>query len=90
VCQERLCSLGRLDKLRESGNIDRIIASLVKIAKEDWVRKEAVQLEAAWSKQYGVVVLVQRLWHDLGFAEVIGEVEAARWRFRWKRGSWLW
>jgi hypothetical protein len=39
VRQERLCSLGRLDELRESGNIDRMIASLVKIAKQDWIRK---------------------------------------------------
>ncbi len=74
VRQERLCSLGRLDELRESGNIDRMIASLVKVAKEDWVRKEAVELEAIWSKEYGVVVLVRRLWQDLGLAEVIGEL----------------
>lgn len=48
--RERLCSLGRLDELRESGhNIDGMIASLVKVAKQDWVRKEAVQLEAIWS-----------------------------------------
>lgn len=49
--RERLCSLGRLDELRESRahNIDGMIASLVKVAKQDWVRKEAVQLEAIWS-----------------------------------------
>lgn len=47
--RERLCSLGRLDELRESGNIGGMIASLVKVAKQDWVRKEAVQLEAIWS-----------------------------------------
>ncbi|MBT9137288.1 MAG: hypothetical protein DDT34_02376 [Firmicutes bacterium] len=74
VCQERLCSLGRLDELRESGNIDRMIASLVKVARHGWIRKETVQLEATWSKQYGVVVLVRRLWRDLGLAEVIGEL----------------
>jgi hypothetical protein len=32
VCQECLSSLGRLDEFRESGNIDRMIPSLMKIA----------------------------------------------------------
>lgn len=74
VYQERLCSLGRLEELRGSGAIDRMIAGLAKVARDHWVRARALELEAKWSKQYGIVVLVERLWQKLGLASIIAEL----------------
>ena len=51
VYQERLCSLGRLEELRESGAIDRLIAGLSQVAKDQWIRAKALKLEAKWSKE---------------------------------------
>ena len=74
VYQERLCSLGRLEELEGSDAIDRLIAGLAKVAKDEWVRTKALKLEANWSKEYGIVILVQRMWQKLGLEEIIDEL----------------
>jgi len=74
VCQERLCSLGRLDELRGRGAIDRMIVSLSKVARDHWIRTKALELEANWSKEYGIVILVERLWQKLGLGSIIAEL----------------
>ena len=66
VRQERICSLGRVDQLRESGVIDKMIAKLAQVAQQRWVRQEALKLGTPWSKEYGPVLLAQRLWRELG------------------------
>lgn len=42
---ERVCSLGRLDQLRDSAAIDRMIAKLAEVARQRWVRAEALKLQ---------------------------------------------
>jgi len=71
VLQERLCSLGRLEELQGSDVIDRLIAGLARVAKDEWVRARALKLEANWSKEYGIVILVERMWQKLGLEEIV-------------------
>lgn len=66
VRQERVCSLGRVEELRDGGAIDRMIAKLARVAKQRWVRAEALKLDTPWTREYGPVLLVRRLWQDLG------------------------
>ena len=74
ICQERLCSLGRLEELEGSDAIDRLIAGLAKVARDEWVRARALKLEANWSKEYGMVILVERMWQKLGLEEIVDEL----------------
>jgi len=74
VYQERLCSLGRLEELKGSNTIDRLIAGLSKVAKDEWVRAKALKLEANWSKEYGMVILVEKMWQKLGLHQIVDEL----------------
>ncbi len=75
VQQERVCSLGRLEDLQSSGALDRMIAKLAEVAKQRWVRAESLQLGTPWTKEYGLVLLVRRLWQDLGLEKVINGLQ---------------
>ena len=35
------------------------------------MRTKAVKLEANWSKEYGIVILVERMWQKLGLEEIV-------------------
>lgn len=50
--QKVICTLGRLDELRE-GELDRLIDSLAKYTKRRAILDGAQELFAAWSKEYG-------------------------------------
>lgn len=75
VQQERVCSLGRLEELQESGALDRMVAKLAEVAKQRWVRAESLKLGTPWSKEYGLVLLVRRLWQDLGLEKIINGLQ---------------
>jgi len=75
VQQERVCSLGRLEDLQNSGALDRMIAKLAEVAKQRWVRAESLQLGTPWTKEYGLVLLVRRLWQDLSLEKVINGLQ---------------
>ena len=75
VQQERVCSLGRLEELQKSGALDRMIARLAEVAKQRWVRAESLKLGTPWTREYGLVLLVRRLWQDLGLEKVINGLQ---------------
>ncbi len=76
VRQELICSIGRLDILRVSGGLDRLIASLVRHSERCWVEAEAGGL-LFWAKVYGPVLVFRRLWEDLGLARQLGLLQSA-------------
>jgi len=75
VSQERVCSLGRVEELRERGVIDRMIAKLAEVARQRWIRAEALRLGTPWSKEYGPLLLVRRLWREMGLEETLDELQ---------------
>lgn len=76
VRQELICSIGRLDILRESGGLDRLIGSLVRHSERCWVEVEAGGL-LSWAKTYGPVLIFRRLWEDLELARQFGVLQSA-------------
>jgi len=71
VRQEWVCSLGRLEELQQSGALDRMIAKLAEVAKQRWVRAESLKPETPWAREYGLVLLLRRLWQELGLEKTI-------------------
>lgn len=75
VQQERVCSLGRLEDLQKSGALDRMIAKLAEVTKHRWVRAESLELGTPWAKEYGLMLLMRRLWQDVGLEKVINGLQ---------------
>jgi len=73
VRQEIIGTLGRLDALRESGALDRLIASLARHSERQWVEAEALPLVGQWSREYGVALVFWRLWQHLGLHQLFQE-----------------
>jgi hypothetical protein len=75
IRQERVCSLGRVEELQKRGAIDRMIAKLSTAARHRWVRAEALKLGTPWVREYGPVLLMRRLWRNLGLEEIIAGLQ---------------
>jgi hypothetical protein len=52
-----------------------MIAKLSTAAKHRWVRAEALKLGTPWVREYGPVLLMRRLWRNLGLEEIIAGLE---------------
>ena len=72
--EARVCSLGRVEELQQSGAVDRMIAKLAQVAVGQWVRWDAQEVEARWCKDYGPVLLARGLWLSVGLGRIIGEL----------------
>lgn len=78
--QRVLANLGRLDRLQESGGIDRLIQGLARCSEELQVRKpaETMAVEACQSKVWGPALVFGRLWKEQRLPEVFGKLAAGR------------
>ncbi len=73
VKQKVICTLGRLDKLRESGALDGVLTSLAKFSTRNQVinlYKEG-SVKADWAKSWGTVLVIEKLWKTLGLDVVL-------------------
>lgn len=73
VKQIPVANFGRLDKLREVGAIDDIINKLSKYAVRAMVldRKSSKDIGCLWSKEYGAIVVLEKIWDELEIGEII-------------------
>jgi hypothetical protein len=62
-------------ELQEVGVIDWMIAKLSAAARHRWVRAEALKLGTPWTREYGPVLLMRRLWKNLGLKEILAELQ---------------
>lgn len=78
--QRVIASLGRLDKLRESGAIDRLAASLAKFSDTCAVLTaiKGADLSVTKTREIAPALVFGRIWRDLGLDAVIGEVLRGR------------
>ena len=80
VKQKVLCTLGRVDQLAESGKVDALAQSLLRFGSRlkviDLHREGALKVHS--DRSIGPALVFQRLWGELGIAEVIGQVLADR------------
>jgi len=78
--QTVLHSLGRLDKLLESGGLDALITSLTRFSEKLAVLGALGRSEAltATTRRIGPALIFERLWRELGVGDVIRELSADR------------
>lgn len=78
VHQELMCSLGRLDIMKDDGSLDSLIASLARHSERCWV-DEGSEGITPWDKVYGPALVFRRLWEELGLAKELARVQGETW-----------
>ena len=78
--QTTLASLGRLDKLQQSGQLDALLVSLSRFSEKLAVlgAHERGETITARSRRIGPALIFERLWRELGVDEVIRELAISR------------
>lgn len=67
--QRVLANLGRVDDLQNSGQIDRLIESLMNYSTKEWIRREAVKVKQ--TSLWGPVIIFEQIWKELGIDKVL-------------------
>jgi hypothetical protein len=80
VRQRIVGSLGRLDELLASGDLERVIKGLVEQCPQVKLvraqREESLATES--TRVWGPVLVFERLWQELGFPELLGKLSGGR------------
>src|SRR3990172_8125644 len=71
VKQRILLSLGRIDELRASGELDRMADALVRLTEREKIVDLAKELAATSNKVFGPVAVFRHLWKKLGMPKAI-------------------
>lgn len=59
-----LLTLGKSDEVKASGRVDEIIEALISSSQRFALLNAAEDLQADWSKPYGLVLIFKRLWQE--------------------------
>ncbi len=78
VRQKVLASLGRVDELEASGQLARLTESLARLTEELEAVRLASDLEARSARALGGLLVVERLWKELGLDALIRRVARGR------------
>jgi len=73
VKQRILLSLGRVDDLRTSGELDRMADALVRLSEREKIVDLAKELAATSNKVFGPVAVYRHLWKKLGMPKAIAD-----------------
>ncbi len=76
VRQQVLATLGRLDVLQATGQIDALVASFARFAEQTAVLEAHQQskTQAAETIRIGPPLVVERIWRELGLAEILADL----------------
>lgn len=92
VRQRVVATLGRLDQLRESGQLESLLASGARFSEKISVMGAHVkgELEPIWTKKVGPGLVMDRLWEETGIGGCLREHGARRrYRFEVERAVYL-
>ena len=80
VRQSVIGTLGRLDRLQETGELDGLLASCARFAEQSAVLSAQRQgtLSPAKTDRIGPALVFDRLWHQLGLPRIFGQLLADR------------
>lgn len=78
VHQQVLASLGRVDELEASGQLARLTESLARLSEELEAVRLASDLEARSARALGGLLVLERLWADLGLDTLLRRVARGR------------
>lgn len=71
--QRSICSLGRIDKLKEDDIIDKLLLSLQKYSRKMQIINTCDDISADKSKTYGEILIFKKLWKEMGFKDTLNE-----------------
>ena len=92
IRQQVIATLGRLDRLQQSGQIDALVSSCARFAERTAVLEahRRGQTEVAETIKIGPPLLVERLWRELGLGELLeGMLADRRFQFPVERAVFL-
>jgi len=69
--QKLVANLGRLDILKKSGQIERLAKALQKYREKEEVIALAKDIMVRWSKIYGPVVILRKIWARMGLDKIL-------------------
>jgi hypothetical protein len=69
--QRIIANLGNLDRIRDKGQIERLIEGLRRFTKEIYIRPDEIENESG--SEYGRIILGTRLWEEIGIGELLRE-----------------
>jgi transposase len=75
VKQRTLANLGRLDQLKESGNLERLADKLNELVGKEMLVDLTKDIEPGWSKHFGVIQAFKGVWKKLDIFRVLMEEE---------------
>jgi transposase len=78
--QRVLCTLGRLDHLQDSGQLDALLVSGARLAQKVLLltAHQDGQVPVVTTRRIGAPLLFERLWREIGGRDVLGELLADR------------
>jgi hypothetical protein len=78
--QRVLCTLGRLDHLQDSGQLDALLTSGARFAQKVLLltAQQQGQLPVVTTRRLGTPLIFERLWHELGCRDVLRALLADR------------
>ena len=71
VRQRMLANLGRLDELRSSGNLERLVAKLNELVGKRELVDLAKDIKSEWSKHFGVSQVLKAVWRRLDISRIL-------------------
>lgn len=71
--QRSICSLGRIDTLKEEDTIDKLIQSLQKYTDKMQLVDICKDISPESSKIYGEILIFKKLWKELGFKDTLNK-----------------
>jgi transposase len=71
--QRSICSLGRIDALKEDGIVDKLIQSLQKYSEKIQLINVCTDISPESSKTYGEIVIFKKLWKEMGFKDTLNQ-----------------
>jgi transposase len=90
--QRVLCTLGRLDQLQQSGQLDSLLASGARFAEKVLLLTalDNGQVPVVTTRRIGPPLIFERLWHDIGCRDVLRELlDGRRFEFNVERAVFL-
>ena len=90
--QRVLCTLGRLDQLQQSGQLDSLLASGARFAEKILLLTalDNGQVPVVTTRRIGPPLIFERLWHDTGCRDVLRELlDGRRFEFNVERAVFL-
>lgn len=77
VHQRMLANLGRIDKLKESGNLERLADKLNQLVGKRMLVDLAKDIKSAWAKHFGVIQVLKAVWKRLDISRILLQEEEA-------------